>query len=100
MAVETGVILCEHAWLRDSDRESKVMLNYFPSIAMRSRHMAERAPWFGKPLPVQIRLEIRKRRAGSTVREVASDLGVSKTTVQKYGRSTLAQNTSNAAENR
>jgi len=42
--------------------------------------MAER----GKPLPFQTREEIKARRASETVREVARQLQVSKTTVQKY----------------
>lgn len=43
--------------------------------------MAER----GKPIPFSMREEIKSRRDESTVREVAKNLGVSKTTVQKYG---------------
>lgn len=43
--------------------------------------MAER----GKPLRFNVREEIKVRREEHTVREVAKQLNVSKTTVQKYG---------------
>lgn len=42
--------------------------------------MAER----GKPLPYQLREEIKSRRERESVRDVAKQLNVSKTTVQKY----------------
>jgi response regulator of citrate/malate metabolism len=42
--------------------------------------MAER----GKPLPFYLREEIKSRRESETVREVAKQLNVSKTTVVKY----------------
>ncbi len=44
--------------------------------------MAER----GKPIPVSLRMEIKERRTSEPVRSVASSLGISKTTVQKYGK--------------
>lgn len=44
--------------------------------------MAER----GKPLPFNLREQIKQQRALETVRRVAGALGVSKTTVQKYGK--------------
>lgn len=44
--------------------------------------MAER----GKPLKFDVREQIKARRAEATVRQVASELSVSKTTVQKYGK--------------
>jgi response regulator of citrate/malate metabolism len=44
--------------------------------------MAER----GKPLSFATREQIKSRRAESTVRGVAKELKVSKTTVQKYGK--------------
>jgi response regulator of citrate/malate metabolism len=43
--------------------------------------MAER----GKPIPVELRLKIKEQRTAVTVRTLAAALGVSKTTVQKYG---------------
>lgn len=39
----------------------------------------------GRPLPFLLRLEIRERRKEETVRRIAESLGLSKTTVQKYG---------------
>lgn len=39
----------------------------------------------GKLIPVSLRLEIKQRRLDEPVRKVAESLGISKTTVQKYG---------------
>lgn len=39
----------------------------------------------GKPLPFPLRVEIKEHRQRETVRQVAERLGLSKTTVQKYG---------------
>lgn len=50
--------------------------------------MAER----GKPIPIATRLEIKDRRQSETVRRVAEQLQVSKTTVQKYGTRPLQLN--------
>lgn len=58
--------------------------------------MAER----GKPLPFVLKQEIRQRRADATVREVARELQVSKSTVQKYGNSSLVQGYSHGMKNR
>lgn len=44
--------------------------------------MAER----GKPIPFDLRLQIKEKRATETVRHVANELSISKTTVQKYGK--------------
>lgn len=50
--------------------------------------MAER----GKPLPFNVREQIKAaRQQGATVRTAAQSVGVSKTTAQKYGRSSLVQ---------
>lgn len=44
--------------------------------------MAER----GKPLPLSKRMEIKSRHAaGETLRSIAADMGVSKTTAAKFG---------------
>lgn len=41
----------------------------------------------GTPIPIAVRMEIKQRRTmRETVRTVAQALGLSKTTVQKYGR--------------
>lgn len=40
----------------------------------------------GTPIPVSVRLEIKQRRLDEPVRKVADSLGLSKTTVQKYGK--------------
>lgn len=45
----------------------------------------------GKPLPFALKQEIRQRRAEKTVRTLASELRVSKTTVQKYSGGSLVQ---------
>lgn len=39
----------------------------------------------GKPLPFALKQAIREKRPATTVRELARELNVSKTTVQKYG---------------
>lgn len=39
----------------------------------------------GKPLPFALKQTIREKRPETTVRQLARELGVSKTTVQKYG---------------
>lgn len=39
----------------------------------------------GSPLPVVLRLAIKESHRQTTVRELARELNVSKTTVQKYG---------------
>lgn len=44
--------------------------------------MAER----GKPIPISTRLEIKDRRQTEPIRKVATALGLSKSTVQKYGK--------------
>ena len=38
----------------------------------------------GRPIPFDMKLAIKEKRATETVRKVASELRVSKTTVQKY----------------
>jgi len=58
--------------------------------------MAER----GKPLPFGMKQEIRQRRTDATVRAVARELQVSKSTVQKYGNRSLVQGYSNGMRNR
>jgi response regulator of citrate/malate metabolism len=57
--------------------------------------MAER----GKPLPFAMKQEIQAKRREATVRQLASELNLSKTTVQKYGSNRLVQNRSQGARN-
>lgn len=40
----------------------------------------------GRPLPFNLREQIKEQRREATVRVTAAMLGVSKTTVQKYGK--------------
>ena len=40
----------------------------------------------GSPLPFALKQAIRENRPQTTVRELARELNVSKTTVQKYGK--------------
>jgi response regulator of citrate/malate metabolism len=55
----------------------------------------------GRPLPFAVREQIKAdRQQGATVRAVADARGVSKTTVQKYGRASLVQNDSHGTPNR
>lgn len=53
----------------------------------------------GKPLPFSLREQIREaKRSGETVRRIAALFGLSKTTVSKWTRNRLVQNSCVGAE--
>lgn len=47
--------------------------------------MADKPPWFGKPLPMRLKIAIKERTAqGEKMKPLARELGVSRNTVRKY----------------
>lgn len=47
--------------------------------------MMSRPAWFGKPLPMRLKLLIRERTAaGDKIKPLARELGLNKNTVKKY----------------
>lgn len=44
-----------------------------------------RPPWFGKPLPMRLKIEIKERTAaGAKIKPLARELDVARNTVRKY----------------
>ena len=55
----------------------------------------------GRPLPYLLREQLKAdKRAGATVREIAAERQLSKTTVSKWTRTKLVQDYSNGTQNR